>query len=628
MSQAPSLRVVSGPPRPLVASLLAFSMIAATSRPAQAAAPNPARSVFVHLFEWRWADVARECEVFLGPRGFAAVQISPPNEHARKAGNPWWERYQPVSYNLVSRSGNQADFEDMVRRCRAAGVEIYADVVINHMATGSGTSIAGLPYGVRDFPGTYGPQDFHWNAPPPQGCQASISDYNNRHSVQDCELAGLPDLRTEMPDVRSRIAGYLVDLYRAGVRGYRVDAAKHIWAGDLSAILGLLNASRGPGPAPFVVQEVIDPGTEVVKKSEYYATGDVNEFLYGQRLGEKFRNQGGNISQLRTLGESWGLAPTGEAVVFVDNHDKQRGHAGGGAYITHQDGVLYDLANVFMLGWPYGYPQLMSSYAFTNGDQGPPSDAAGNTRPIYSSPSSTTPDCFGDWKCEHRWRPIANMVTFRNTVGSTAVTNWWDDAGDRIAFGRGDRGFVVINRGSTTLSRTFQTALPAGVYCDVIAGDFAGGACSGRTLTVSSTGQAAISVPPMFAAALHVGARLGGTPSPSPSPSPAPSPSPSPGGAVTVAFAVNATTWFGQNVYVVGNLPQLGSWNPDAAIPLSAATYPVWRANVSLPASAAVEYKYIKKPGDGGAAVQWETGSNRTFTAPASGTVTRNDTWR
>ncbi|HZM51911.1 MAG TPA: CBM20 domain-containing protein, partial [Vicinamibacteria bacterium] len=111
-------------------------------------------------------------------------------------------------------------------------------------------------------------------------------------------------------------------------------------------------------------------------------------------------------------------------------------------------------------------------------------------------------------------------------------------------------------------------------------------------------------------------------------PSPAPSPSPSPGGAVTVAFAVNATTWFGQNVYVVGNLPQLGSWNPDAAIPLSAATYPVWRANVSLPASAAVEYKYIKKPGDGGAAVQWETGSNRTFTAPASGTVTRNDTWR
>ena len=41
-----------------------------------------AGDVFVHLFEWRWADIARECEQFLGPAGYAAVQISPPSEHA------------------------------------------------------------------------------------------------------------------------------------------------------------------------------------------------------------------------------------------------------------------------------------------------------------------------------------------------------------------------------------------------------------------------------------------------------------------------------------------------------------------------------------------------------------------
>ena len=97
---------------------------------------------------------------------------------------------------------------------------------------------------------------------------------------------------------------------------------------------------------------------------------------------------------------------------------------------------------------------------------------------------------------------------------------------------------------------------------------------------------------------------------------------------MTVAFAVNATTSVGQNVYVVGDLPQLGAWNPDAAILLSGATAPVWRANVSLPASTAVQFKYIKKPADGGGAVQWETGANLTFTTPASGTVTRNDTFR
>jgi hypothetical protein len=34
----------------------------------------------------------------------------------------------------VSRSGDEAGFRDMVARCHAAGVKIYADAVINHTA--------------------------------------------------------------------------------------------------------------------------------------------------------------------------------------------------------------------------------------------------------------------------------------------------------------------------------------------------------------------------------------------------------------------------------------------------------------------------------------------------------------
>jgi len=33
------------------------------------------RSVMVHLFEWKWADIAAECENFLGPNGFGGVQV-------------------------------------------------------------------------------------------------------------------------------------------------------------------------------------------------------------------------------------------------------------------------------------------------------------------------------------------------------------------------------------------------------------------------------------------------------------------------------------------------------------------------------------------------------------------------
>ena len=39
------------------------------------------RRVIVHLFEWKWTDIANECEAYLGPKGYCAVQVSPPMEH-------------------------------------------------------------------------------------------------------------------------------------------------------------------------------------------------------------------------------------------------------------------------------------------------------------------------------------------------------------------------------------------------------------------------------------------------------------------------------------------------------------------------------------------------------------------
>ena len=79
-------------------------------------APLAQATVFVHLFEWTWNDIAQECEDFLGPKGYFAVQISPPNEHRLLLGRPWYERYQPVSYKLTSRSGTRQEFLQMLQR--------------------------------------------------------------------------------------------------------------------------------------------------------------------------------------------------------------------------------------------------------------------------------------------------------------------------------------------------------------------------------------------------------------------------------------------------------------------------------------------------------------------------------
>ncbi|NTU42381.1 MAG: ATPase [Nitrospirales bacterium] len=598
---------------------------------AQAAQPDPSRSVFVNLFEWKWSDVARECETYLGPKGFAAVQISPPQEHVvlPSDGYPWWQNYQPVSYKIESRMGSRSDFQDMVSRCNAVGVNIYADVVINHMAAGSGTGSAGSIYSNNDhwyaFPGIYQGQDFHWNVSGTHNCQGSVDNYQNQHAVQDCELVGLPDLATETSYVRDRIADYLKDLYSLGVRGFRIDAAKHMDAGDVSAIFANFKGKIGNRSDYYVVQEVIDPGTEAVKKEWYYSNGDVNDFTYGQKLKEQFMNWNGqHISNLRTFGQDWGLAKTDKAVPFIDNHDMQRGEKS--RYLTSRDNgnhFSYTLANVFMLAWPFGYPQLMSSYAFSDDKQGPPTNGNGTTKSIYGSSTSTTPDCFSStsWLCEHRWREIGNMVSFRNAAGSNAVANWWDNGNNQIALGRGNKGFVIINREDSVLNRDFQTGLAAGAYCDIIAGDWDGSSCSGRTITVNDSGWANISVPANYAAAIHVMAKVkGSTPLP-----------------VQATFNItvpSSTASTGRSVFIAGDLnkldPPLSFWNP-VGLKMTQIDSTHWTVTVTATQGTTIQYKYAL--GDWGFVEKNQNCSeiqNRSITLSSNGQVV-NDTvqqWR
>ncbi|UFS70797.1 alpha amylase C-terminal domain-containing protein [Geomonas sp. RF6] len=604
-----------------VHTFILLSVILYQATPAFATTPDPARTVFVQLFEWKWSDIARECETYLGPQGFKAVQISPPEEHPALGGKsrPWWINYQPVSYQIESRMGSRADFKKMAERCAAAGVQIYADAVINHMAAGSGTGSAGSTFTDEGahrytYPGIYGPEDFHWNVPGEHSCMNADGqiNYNNKHSVQDCELVGLPDLATEREKVRARIADYLIDLYGLGVRGFRIDAVKHIAPADVEAILAKVRARVGDNF--YVVQEVIDLGGEAVKKEWYYPFGDVNDFMYGRKLSEQFKNQNGQkIANLKSFGESWGLARPDRAVVFTDNHDMQRGEAT--SYLTFKDNgnsFVYTLGNIFMLAWPYGYPQLMSSYDFSGFDDGPPSNADGSTKNVYNGASASQPGCFTQWKCEHRWREIGNMVPFRNAAASSPVTDWWDNGNNQIAFGRGDKGFLVINREDQPLQKTFQTHLPPGTYCDVIAGNFAksgkGATCSGRTIIVDEKRQATISVPADYAAAIHVNAMTAAKPM------------------VTATFTVKeASTVWGENVYLVGEDVALGKWDPKLGVQMTPVDYPAWQVTVKLPPSRKIQFKFVKINGNG--EVLWESNANRTMKTPKKGAVTASATW-
>ena len=445
------------------------------------------REVVVNLFQWSWASVAAECPR-LAQAGYGGVQISPAQEHVVVEGMPWWVDYQPVSYQIASRRGDRAAFAAMVGACHAAGVRVYADAVINHMAGGdSGTGWAGSTWEHYTYPGIYQPQDFHHCG---LAANDDISDYGSRGQVQTCELVNLADLATDTEYVRTRLAAYLDDLGSLGVDGLRVDAAKHIPAADLAAILARARTRFD------VYQEVIDKGGEAVSAGEYVGTGRVLVFTYGDQVGQAF--QWGALASLKSLG---GPVASDQARVFLDNHDTQR--HGGPQVLTHANPNprVYALATVFMLAYPYGEPVVMSSYAFTDPDAGPPTaDARGTTKATVCGQDG--------WVCEHRVPAVVGMVGFHNAVAGTGADLWWDDGSSAVAFARGDKGYVVVNNEAATLSgRSFQTHLPAGTYCDVVHGTLENGRCTGPSVTVNADGWFTATVAPVDALAIHVAAR-------------------------------------------------------------------------------------------------------------------------
>ncbi|MDX1552017.1 MAG: carbohydrate-binding module family 20 domain-containing protein [Marinobacter sp.] len=535
---------------------------------------------FVHLFEWKWNDVATECEQFLGPKGYSAVQVSPPQEHIQ--GDAWWTRYQPVSYQLQSRSGNASQFADMVSRCNAVGVDVYVDAVINHTANGTGTGTAGSGYNSNTliYP-AYSSNDFH------DECSIDSSDYSSdAWRVRNCRLVGLPDLDTGSTYVRNTLAGYLNQLTSLGVKGIRVDAAKHMSPEDIGAIVNQVTEPL------YVFQEVIDLGGEAVSANEYTNTSDVTEFRYSASIGNVFKNQ--RLADLNAFGESWGFLAGGDAVVFTDNHDNQRGHgAGGSNVLTYKNGDLYNLANVFMLAWPYGYPKVMSSYAFSDSEQGPPAQA------VYQNGSA---QCGSAWVCEHRWDSIANMVGFRAETDGLGVNNWWDNGNNQIAFSRGNAGFVAINREGNSLSRNFSTTLADGNYRNV-AGD---GAC----VTVQN-GQVSLTVPAMQAAALHTGEPCDTDPEPPVENS----------ASVTFQCQNGATEW-GQSVYITGDNSAIGSWSAADALKLDPTAYPSWSGTFDMPANTSMEWKCIKRSEtDPTAQLEWQAGSNNQLQTGNAGST-------
>lgn len=474
----------------------------------------PTRSVIAQMFEWKFSDIADECEKWLGPKGYGAVQVntfiadldnsikhtfpqvSPVNEHLVFAGRPWWERYQPISYKIQTRSGNETDFLNMSRRCNASGVRVYVDVVLNHMAGENPAPVVGSAGSSADpikysYPGVpYSRKHFH------KPC--TIEDWNDAKHLRTCQFSEMPDLNQTQPYVRKKIVAFLDHLVDLGAAGFRVDSAKHMWPADLKYIFNSvkdLNTEFGfPDKSrPFIINELVDFGSSDIDigRWEYKKIGRITDFLFCGEIGRAIRGYN-NLKYLRNWGIQWNFLPPNLGVIFLVDHDIQRGR---GAAVTDtfsfEEPRLYQMATAFMLAHPHGLPRILSSYKYIDINQGPPTDNLENI--VSQGLSHTSSECKNDWVCEHRWHSVANMVGFRNEADDSDLHGWWDNGVKQIAFSRGERAFIAINgHAKRHFDWRVETCVPAGTYCDIISGEAVSGRCTGASVEVDQNGLARI----------------------------------------------------------------------------------------------------------------------------------------
>jgi len=213
---------------------------------------NARADVILHAFEWRY-DLVTARATTIQAAGYKAVLVAPPLKSSSTNG-AWWMRYQPQDYRVIDNyRGNKVQFKAMVDALASRGIAVYADVVLNQMAEERSNSTT--------FPGstalsTYASNTTYWNNQKLFGdlttelftssnfhdalCITNWYDsYQVTHGRISCSSTdpGLPDLKDTVPGenyVNDRRADYLRALKALGVKGFRIDAAKHMPYGAIS----------------------------------------------------------------------------------------------------------------------------------------------------------------------------------------------------------------------------------------------------------------------------------------------------------------------------------------------------------------------------------------------------------
>jgi len=299
-------------------------------------AQQASAEVILHAFNWRYADVGTQAQA-IRDRGYDSVLVSPP---LKSEGAQWFARYQPQDYRIIDHAlGNTEDFRAMSAALENAGLRLYADVVINHMANESSQRsdlnfpgqrvldayAANPEYFARQrlfgdlTENLMSGADFHESR--------CITDYNIVAQVQLWRLCnggsdtGLPDLDDNARVIAAQ-RSYLLALKQIGVDGFRIDAAKHMTAKHMarvfdrevmadSFVFGEIITASGRGHVEF--HGFLEPYLNQTTHSAY-------DFPLHASIRAAFAF-GGNLGLLADVQARGQALPADRAITFTVNHD-------------------------------------------------------------------------------------------------------------------------------------------------------------------------------------------------------------------------------------------------------------------------------------------------------------------
>jgi len=606
----------------ILSLLLLFSFIAPFSIQTEKvrAGSVPVNGTMMQYFEWYlpddgtlWTKVANNAQS-LANLGITALWLPPAYKGTSSSdvGYGVYDLYDLGEFNqkgtVRTKYGTKTQYIQAIQAAHTAGMQVYADVVFNHKAGADGTELVDAvevnpsdrnqeisgTYQIQawtkfDFPGrgnTY--SSFKWRWYHFDGTDWDESRKLNRiykfrgtGKAWDWEVDTengnydylmYADLDMDHPEVVSELKNWgKWYVTTTNIDGFRLDAVKHI---KYSFFPDWLSYVRTQTQKPlFAVGEFWS--YDISKLHNYITKTNGSMSLFDAPLHNNFyiASKSGGYFDMRTLLNNTLMKdqPT-LAVTLVDNHDTEPGQS----LQSWVEPWFKPLAYAFILTRQEGYPCVFY------GD-------------YYGIPKYNIPALKSKLDPLLIARRDYAYGTQHDYIDSADIIGWTREgvaekanSGLAALITDGPGGSKWMYVGKQHAGKTFYDL--TGNRSDTVTinadgwGEFKvnGGSVSIWVPKISTTSQ--------------------------------------------ITFTVNnATTVWGQNVYVVGNISQLGNWDPVHAVQMTPSSYPTWTVTIPLLQGQNIQFKFIKKDSAGN--VIWEDISNRTYTVPTAASGAYTASW-